>query len=71
MPPQDSDQTLRSCFQPLQRWEIHRAALATEEPLECVDTALPIMSFPLRQAKGHQAADHMMQLRPLRTGLTA
>jgi hypothetical protein len=65
------DQTLRSCFQPLQRWEMQRAALETEEPLECVDTQMALMPFPLQDTKGDQATGEMMQRRPLRTCLTA
>jgi hypothetical protein len=43
----------------------------TKLSLEFVATELPIMSLPLQHTKGHEAADHMMLLSPLRARLTA
>ena len=57
--------------QALQGWESDGAALETELALDFIDAELPIMSFPLQHTKSHQATGHMMQLSPLRPGLTA
>jgi hypothetical protein len=64
-------QRLRSSSQALQSWKRNCAALATELPLEFIDTQDFLMAFVLQHTKGHQTAGDMMQLDPLRAGLTA
>ena len=51
--------------------EAPRQALATELALEFVDRETSVMPFPLQDTKGDQAADDVVQLRPLRARLTA
>jgi DDE superfamily endonuclease len=62
---------LRSVSQPLQSWEYKGIPFKTETPLELVNAETAIVSFPFQHTKGHEAAGHVMQLRPLRAGLTA
>ena len=45
--------------------------METELVLELVDTALVRLPFPLQDTKGDETAGHVMQLGPLRAGLTA
>jgi hypothetical protein len=45
--------------------------LETELLFELVDTELLRMPFPLQDTTGDETAGHMMQLGPLRAGLTA
>lgn len=46
-------------------------ASETELPLEFIDAKLPRMPFPLQNAEGDQTTGDVMQLGPLRAGLTA
>ena len=64
-------QVLRGSAKPLQSWKHERTPLATELLLELVDREAAVMPFPLEDAEGDQAADEVMDLRPLRACLTA
>ena len=64
-------QVLRNASQALERRECNGASLETEVPLEFVDTQAPVLTFPLQHTEGGETAGDMMQLRPLRSRLTA
>jgi hypothetical protein len=66
----DQPQGLRSASQPCQSWKNQELAPETEEPLELVDAQGPLMAFPRQHTKGGETVGDMVQLRPLRVGLT-
>jgi hypothetical protein len=62
---------LRGSAKPLQSRKHERTPLATGLLLELVDREAAVMPFPLEDAKGDHTAGEVMDLRPLRAGLTA